>query len=138
MVRSILKTKRTNKPIIVVDGNDGTGKSTLAVSLRKLGYLVKDRGIPSLMTDGERARFPKNEIYIILDAPIATCRLRLKTAGKDLNKKYHTVRDLTHYRSRFLEVAKMLPRCVMIDASGTLEEVIKLAIHAIDQIRNNH
>lgn len=37
--------------IIVIDGNDGTGKSTLVEKLRKDGYNVQDRGIPTKLTD---------------------------------------------------------------------------------------
>lgn len=137
MARSISKTKRIDKLIIVVDGNDGTGKSTLAASLRKRGYAVKDRGIPSLMTDGKRVRFPKNEIYIILDAPIATCRLRLKFAGKDLNEKYHTISDLKYYRSRFLEVAKIIPKSVIINASGNSDNVLSKTLKAVKNLNLN-
>ena len=42
---------------IVLDGNDGTGKSTLARKLQELGFTdVKDRGIPTKMTDDPKLR----------------------------------------------------------------------------------
>jgi thymidylate kinase len=122
---------------IVVDGNDGTGKSTLVKFLKENGYNVQDRGAPTKMTDDPTVQPDANDVYLILDAPVELCRERLQKAGKNLNEKYHTVEDLTYYRNRFLEVAKTLPRCTMIDASGTPEEVVELAIHALNPIKIN-
>ncbi len=92
---------------IVVDGNDGTGKSTLVNRLRKLGYFVNDRGIPTTMTDDDNLNVQGNErdvLYVILDGTVEESRKRLEEAGKDLTEKYHTVTDLTYYRQKYLEV----------------------------------
>jgi predicted ATPase len=43
---------------LVVDGNDGTGKSTLVEALRLRGFAAADRGIPTKMTDDRGIRPP--------------------------------------------------------------------------------
>ena len=116
---------------IVVDGNDGTGKTTLVDALRKRGYTVIDRGIPTIMTDNPDALPDNDEFYLILDAPIEVCRGRLIKAGKDLTERYHTVEGLRYYRQQFFDVAKKLKNCFMIDASGSPEHILKQATKAI-------
>lgn len=92
-----------------MDGNDGTGKTTLVESLRTLGYDVKDRGMPTEATLSEvPAEVPKDEVYIILDAPEEVSRERLAKAGKDLNEHWHTMESLTLYRKKFREIAAIL------------------------------
>ncbi len=118
---------------IILDGNDGTGKSTLAEALRQRGYEVADRGIPTKMTDDPNLRpgpDNKDELYCLLDAPVSVCQTRLKAAGKDLTEKYHTVEDLTHYRKRYLEVAVALG-VPLIDSSGTRQETLDKVIYYI-------
>jgi len=111
---------------LVVDGNDGTGKSTTAALLRKLGYRVMDRGLPTDLTDHPGSvQLNLFEFYLILDVPVEVSRARLAKAGRNLDEKYHTVKDLTHYRERFKAVAKILgDQAVLVDASGTPEEVV--------------
>ena len=117
--------ERPIQPKIVIDGNDGTGKSTLIRSLEDLGYVCQDRGLPTKMTDDYDLRpTSEKEIYLILDAPVETSRRRLALAGRDLNERFHTVDDLTHYRKRFLEVAKLLPTATVIDADRTNDEIV--------------
>ena len=81
---------------LVVDGNDGTGKSTLVARLRDLGYDVADRGVPTKMTDDPSVCAVEGEVYLILDAPVEVCQARLAKAGKNLEERYHTVADLRH------------------------------------------
>jgi thymidylate kinase len=121
---------------IVVDGNDGTGKSTLAEALRQRGYPVSDRGVPTRMTDDPTVTPVEGEVYLILDAPVEVCRARLARSGKDLTERYHTVPDLEHYRARFLEVAQRLEgsRSAVIDAGGSPEQVLELALRVIDRL----
>lgn len=108
--------------MIVIDGNDGLGKSTLVESLRKLGYQVADRGMPTKATDtGVPEHLPMGEKYVILDAPVEVSRARLEKAGRDMTEKYHTVEGLTHYRQRFKEVAEQLG-VPLLDASGTPDD----------------
>lgn len=115
---------------IVVDGNDGTGKTTLVQKLLLRGFEVSDRGLPTKMTDDESVIVSKNSdvVYIILDASVSVCQMRLRRAGKDLNEKYHTVEDLTHYRIKFLKVAKKLEeagnRCLIINTSDLNEKEV--------------
>lgn len=104
--------------MIVVDGNDGTGKSTLVAALSALGYEAQDRGLPTRATDhGLPATVPQGEDYLILDAPEAVSRERLARAGKALDESWHTLESLTHYRARFREVAAALG-VSLVDASG--------------------
>ena len=110
--------------MIVIDGNDGLGKSTLVKRLGELGYKVADRGMPTKATDtGVPEHLPMGERYVILDAPIEVSRARLEKAGRDMNEKYHTVEGLTHYRQRFKEVAEQLG-VPLIDASGSPDDVL--------------
>jgi thymidylate kinase len=92
--------------MIVVDGNDGTGKSTLVAELRRRGLEATDRGLPTKMTDNPDVRPAAGDTnyYVILDLPIEISQERLVLAGKDLTEKYHTAQDLGYYRGRFKEV----------------------------------
>jgi len=118
---------------IIIDGNDGVGKSTIVALLRELGYNAHDRGLPTKLTDTPGLPVPENEIYIVLDAPVAVSRSRLAKAGKDLEEEHHTVESLIVYRRRFLDVAAQLPRCHLIDANGTAESVLARCIAVIEQ-----
>jgi ATP phosphoribosyltransferase len=119
--------------VIVIDGNDGTGKTTLVEALRASGFIAKDRGIPTKATDEgapPRESLPEDETYIILDAPPGLCQQRLLKAGRDITEKYHTMEDLEHYRERFLKVAEELGAAV-IDSSGDEEAVLRRALKCI-------
>lgn len=122
---------------IVVDGNDGTGKSTLVAALRARGYDVADRGLPTKMTDDLLLQPIAGEHYLILDAPVDVSRARLMQAGKDLSERYHTVADLTYYRERFRMVAERIgmQQCAVIDAAPSSEQVLAAAIASIDRFR---
>lgn len=114
--------------MIVVDGNDGTGKSTLVAALRALGWDARDRGLPTEATDhGLPDAIPSDEEYLILDLPEASSRERLARAGKDLEEEYHTLASLTHYRARFRDIAATLG-VPLLDARGTPDEVLALAL----------
>ena len=118
---------------LVVDGNDGTGKTTLVESLRQCGFKVKDRGIITKMTDDQTLQPNNDEWYVILDVPVEVSRARLIMAKKDLTDKYHTIADLTYYRERFIDIAKnRLTRARwLIDASGSKNDVLDLVIRSI-------
>lgn len=119
---------------IVVDGNDGTGKSTLVKLLAEKGIEATDRGIPTKMTDDLTLEGNPNEIYLILDLPVKDCQQRLKARGADLTEMYHTEVDLMYYRERFLLVAEKLENAHIIDASGTPEEVLEKTFKILDKI----
>ncbi|MBI4433971.1 hypothetical protein HY632_04290 [Candidatus Uhrbacteria bacterium] len=118
---------------VVVDGNDGTGKSTLVAALRTRGHDVADRGFPTKMTDDLLLQPIAGERYLILDAPVDVSRARLAQAGKDLHERFHTVPDLTYYRERFRMVAERIGKqqCAVIDAAQPPEQVLAAAIAAI-------
>lgn len=109
--------------IVCVDGNDGTGKTSLIARLRPLlpAITFQDRGLPTAMTDGRTA--PPADRYLILHASVETCQRRLLAAGKSLDEPYHTAADLTHYGRRFLEVAAALGATV-IDAEREQEAIV--------------
>jgi non-canonical purine NTP pyrophosphatase (RdgB/HAM1 family) len=123
--------RRRHELRVVVDGHDGTGKSTLVASLRALGYTVADRGLPTKLTDGPDREPAPDELFLILDAPVEVSRERLRAAGKDLDERYHTVADLTHYRARFLEVAAALPGAQLIASTGSTSETLGLALRVL-------
>ncbi len=110
---------------IVVEGNDGTGKTTLVGQLAGLGYDVQDRGVPTKMTDDPDLRPQDDVLYVVLDVPVEVSQQRLRRAGKDLDEQYHNVEDLTHYRARYLELLSALPHHVLLDACGTPAEVLR-------------
>ena len=120
--------------IVVVDGNDGTGKSTLVELLRRRGFTVKDRGAPTYMTDHKDGHAALGEVYVILDAPVHVSRKRLRAAGKALDERYHTTKDLEHYRERFKEVAAELPHSALINAQGAPETVLERALTALARL----
>lgn len=94
--------------MIVVDGNDGTGKTTLVTSLYNLGYEVCDRGMPSKATLGEPIIANDNETYIILDASLKESKSRLMMAGKDMSEYWHTDESLFYFGNKFREIAEYL------------------------------
>ncbi len=112
--------------VIVIDGNDGAGKTTLVERLRqsKCQYDVQDRGLPSKATDDiSLVKFQPQYLYFILLADPAILQNRLKLAGKDITEQYHTIDDLKYYHSKFLEVAELLPYSHIINADDTEDNV---------------
>lgn len=115
---------------IVVDGNDGTGKSYRIEQLKKVfpGIEFEDRGIFSKATLNEslftlesikdfvKARdefidYIKNTedtLYIIIDASVETCQKRILERGDSLEEEYHTKEDLEKFRNRFLYLVDLV------------------------------
>lgn len=118
---------------IEVDGNDGTGKTTLVAQLRLAGYSVKDRGLLTRMTDGSGGRPDPDTLYLLLDAPVEICRERLRGAGKNLDEPYHTVDDLAKYREKFLDASTKVPNCVVIDCASEEKAVLRVALMIIQE-----
>ncbi len=109
---------------IVVEGNDGAGKSTLVGQLEGLGFSVQDRGVPTKMTDDPDLAPRDDVLYVVLDVPVEVSQQRLVKAGKSLDEQYHNIKDLAHYRQRYLELLPKLPHHVLLDARGTPEQVL--------------
>lgn len=111
---------------LVLDGNDGTGKSSRAKAIQEvLGIEVSERGPLSKLTDCDEIFSPYvkegesielstealeaiNEIknntdtlYAILDAPVIKCQQHIVARGDSLDAPYHNFRDLCYYRERF-------------------------------------
>lgn len=125
---------------IVIDGNDGLGKSTLVESLRAMGFQVHDRGAISNMTLRHKSNWwvesQDHRMNILLDAPVDVSRQRLAQAGKDLDEQYHTEEDLCIFRPLFLDAARYVG-AVIIDATQSQDAVLQAALKAIKDFRHN-
>ena len=107
---------------LVLDGNDGTGKSIRAKAIKDvLGLEVSERGPLSKLTDCDEIFSPIentplsqeainciNEIkenpdifYVILDAPVIKCQQHIIARGDSIDAPYHNFKDLCYYRERF-------------------------------------
>lgn len=125
---------------IIVDGNDGTGKSTRVEQLKKMfpNITVLDRGdfsketlnkdifddLESLESKIARLNFRKkiknNEstLYIILDADPEVCQKRIIERGDSIDEPYHNMDDLIKYSQRFLilvDTCRDLSNVMLID-----------------------
>ena len=118
--------------IVCIDGNDGTGKSTLIRRLREIfpELVFQDRGLPSAMTDGGTT--DPADLYIILDATISTCQKRLRQAGKSLEEKYHNEQDLSYYQKQFIQVANQI-KAVIINAEKPIDNVVFEVVNIIKE-----
>lgn len=123
---------------IVVDGNDGTGKSTRVAELKKLfpGITIEDRGVFSEATLDEELFKPtkngeilskhqlefrdkvakSNALYIITDAEPETCQKRILERGDSIEVEFHNMADLKKYRERFwklIHICDKLPNVMV-------------------------
>jgi thymidylate kinase len=129
---------------IVVDGNDGTGKTFRVNLLRKMfpNIKIEDRGIFSdktlddMLFDYNKASSvirrknfvnaideQKDTLFIICDASVETCQKRISERGDSLEEEYHNKKDLIKYRGRFMLLAELcseLPNVMFIDTDEDL------------------
>lgn len=120
---------------IEIDGNDGTGKSSLVEALRKLGIEAQDRGLLSQLTLDDATpedvanmwdfahaasirQLRDDVLYVLLDAPVEVSRQRLAAAGKDLEETYHTEASLSYFRGKYslVAAANARPNLITLDA----------------------
>jgi hypothetical protein len=91
---------------IEIDGNDGTGKSTLVASLRGMGFTnVHDRGDMTKATDDNSIGPTGGVVYILLVCPWGVSKSRLLKRNADMTDFYHSDTSLEHYDTRFRELA---------------------------------
>ena len=126
---------------IVIDGNDGTGKTTRLVQLKKMFPNIKyeDRGIFSKMTLIDEL-FNRNKnyvtlsqkfyeiikqdsstLYIIYRASSEICQKRILERGDSIEEEFHTLDDLNKYNQRFddlIDIVKDLPNIMVVDTSN--------------------
>lgn len=134
---------------IVIDGNDGTGKSFRIEYLKKMfpNIMIKDRGIFSEYTLNnnifncidnitsiqlkkyEETKFfeliekDNTTLYIICDCSIEKCQERISNRGDSLDEEYHTKDDLNKYKKRFLylyNIVKGLHNVILINTEENI------------------
>jgi thymidylate kinase len=108
---------------ICIDGNDGTGKTTLIAHLRKKypNLEIQDRGLPTQLTIGKDAE--PADLYIILSCKPEISQERLRLSGKSLDEYYHQYDNLVSFHKAFLELATARGWTI-IDASQRPEQVL--------------
>ena len=125
---------------IIIDGNDGTGKTTRLVQLKRMFPNIKyeDRGIFSKMTlvdelfnrtgnyDEIQKKFHEDvqkdssTLYIICRASSEVCQKRILERGDSIEEEFHTLDDLNKYNSRFdilVDIVKDLPNVMVVDTT---------------------
>jgi deoxyadenosine/deoxycytidine kinase len=129
---------------IVIDGNDGTGKTTFINHLKKVmpGIEFQDRGIFSettlkdklfnateenkyevfneLKEFQESIKKQNDTLFIILDADVEVCQKRILKRGDSIEEEFHTLEDLNKYKHRFnvlTEICKNVSNLMFIDNS---------------------
>lgn len=125
---------------IIIDGNDGTGKTTRLVQLKRMFPNIKyeDRGIFSKMTlvdelfnrtgnyDEIQKKFyedvqkDSSTLYIICRASSEVCQKRILERGDSIEEEFHTLDDLNKYNSRFdilVDIVKDLPNVMVVDTT---------------------
>lgn len=130
--------------IVEIDGNDGTGKTTIIKELKKHNpdFEIKDRGALSIATDSGKFKKEKNVCYVIITASPVTCQNRIKGRGDSIIEKYHTMEDLNKYHGRFINLGKEY-NIPIYDTEGIavgsekFNELIKTIILYIKNEQNN-
>lgn len=125
---------------IIIDGNDGTGKTTRLVQLKRIFPNIKyeDRGIFSKMTlvdelfnktgnyDEIQKKFHEDvqkdssTLYIICRASSEVCQKRILERGDSIEEEFHTLDDLNKYNNRFdilVDIVKDLPNVMVVDTT---------------------
>lgn len=114
---------------IEIDGNDGTGKTTLCAMLEEWGIQARDRGLITKISLGEAqaADLRDDTLYVLLDAEPKISYSRLVKAGEDMAREYHTLPSLEKYRGVFREIYEAADRAnvVLVDAGISPWEAVR-------------
>jgi thymidylate kinase len=110
---------------ICIDGNDGTGKSTLIAALKQLfpEHEYQDRGLPSAMTVGDDAA--PADLYVILSCPVETSTQRLVAAERNMTDHWHLPETLHKYHKMFVDLAQ-LHGWHLIDSTVSIEKMTEI------------
>jgi ATP phosphoribosyltransferase len=120
---------------IVIDGNDGTGKSTLAHTLRCLGFTnVLDRGEMSRATLDPMVGPAPDTVYILLVCDWKESKRRLLQAGKDMTEIWHTDEALQRFDADFRRLAPVF-NAKVISSVQRDDTVLDVVTHLGAQIR---
>lgn len=118
---------------ICIDGNDGTGKTSL-ISILKSQFPeieFQDRGLPSAITVNKTADLA--DFTIILTCPVEISLKRLKQSGADMNEHWHKPETLKYYHEQFLKIAKE-NNWFLIDSSEEFILILRKIVNLIEKI----
>jgi len=118
---------------IFLEGNDGTGKSTIVSLLKQRGFSnVFDRGFLSKKTlDETLEENDKNVVYIILECTVKKSLQRLQNAGKDMTEVWHTEESLVYFQKKFREVGKQ-HKAFFVSSEGEPQETLKHVLSVLE------
>ncbi len=120
---------------IVIDGNDGTGKSTLVHALRCLGFTrVEDRGEMSQATLDPQVGPAPDTTYILLVCDWEVSKRRLIQAGRDMTEKWHTDEALQHFDAEFRRLAPLF-NAKVVEATNRDDTLLDVLNHLDVPIR---
>lgn len=120
---------------IVVDGNDGTGKSTLVHTLRCLGFTeVLDRGEMSKATLDPKVGPAPGTVYILLVCDWRESKRRLIQAGKDMTEIWHTDEALQRFDADFRRLAPIF-NAKVVESHHRDDTVLDVVTHLGAQVR---
>lgn len=116
---------------ICIDGNDGTGKTTI-ISLLKERYpnvIFMDRGLPSAMTVNKD--FEKADHYFILTCPVSVSLERLKNANRDMTEYWHLPETLNYFNDKFKELA-LQNNWIIVESTSSVDSVLNIICEKIN------
>lgn len=120
---------------IEIDGNDGTGKSTLCHIISSWGIRARNRGIISKISLGQATvqDLRDDVLYVILDLPPKISQKRLSQAGKDLTEEYHTLPSLCKFRSIYCNIYRQVnrPNVLLLSANQPVQDVLNELFESI-------
>ncbi len=120
---------------VVLDGNDGTGKTLRANMLRKVlgkDLNVSERGILSEATLNDdiftveniagkpnaalqslidTVKKKKDTLFVIIDKDVLKCQQNILERGDSIDVQFHNFTDLCVYREKFIQLTRFLSDC---------------------------